>query len=142
MQVQERKVITVQTVVNAPVGKVWKIWNNPTDIAVWCTSNPEWHTPVKVNELKPGGKFIFRMEAKDGSIGYDYNCVYDVIKENEYIEYHTSDGRDVKVNFTSNGNQTTIVQDLEANSEIPIEYQRGGWEAIMINFKQYVESKN
>lgn len=142
MQVQERTVITVKSIVNASVEKVWKIWNNPDDIIVWCTSNPDWHTPVTVNDLREGGKFIFRMEPTDGSIGYVYDCVYDVVKVNEYIEYHNRDGRDVKITFIANGHQTIIDQSIEVESNIPIEYQRGGWQAIMDNFKKYVESKN
>ena len=132
--------ITVETTVNAPVEKVWKSWNNPEHIIKWCTATPEWHTPRAENDLRVGGKFSSRMEAKDGSMGFDFGGTYDEVKTNERIEYTMGDGRQVKVSFNSSGNETKITETFDAESQNPIEMQRGGWQAILDNFKKYTES--
>ena|ERR1700741_2271067 len=132
--------ITVETTVNAPVEKVWKSWNSPEHIIKWCTATPEWHTPRAENDLRVGGKFSSRMEAKDGSMGFDFGGTYDAVKTNDLIEYTMGDGRQVKVSFNSTGNETKITETFDAESQNPIEMQRGGWQAILDNFKKYTES--
>ena len=140
MEAATKTNITIQTTVNAPVEKVWKYWNSPEAITKWCTATPEWHTPRAENDLRVGGKFSSRMEAKDGSMGFDFGGVYDDVKTNELITYTMGDGRKVEVTFTSEGNKTKVVETFEAEDLNPIEMQRGGWQAILDNFKKYVES--
>jgi uncharacterized protein YndB with AHSA1/START domain len=137
---QNRTVITVETTVNAPVEKVWKTWNAPEDINQWCTATPEWHTINAANDLRPGGKLSSRMEAKDGSMGFDFVGIYDTVKENEWIAYTLGDGRKVTVQFTGNGNTTKVVETFEAEDTNPVEMQQGGWQAILDNFKTYTEN--
>jgi uncharacterized protein YndB with AHSA1/START domain len=132
-------IITINATVNAPVEKVWNFWNDSEHVVKWNTASPEWHTPKAENDFKIGGKFNYRMEAKDGSFGFDFWGIYDVIKLNEAIEYTLGDGRKVKIQFKSKGNETQIVQDFEAESVNPIEMQKGGWQSILDNFKNYVE---
>jgi uncharacterized protein YndB with AHSA1/START domain len=140
METQQKTVLTVETTVNAPVEKVWQYWSAPEHITQWCSASDDWHTPTAENDLRTGGKFSSRMEAKDGSMGFDFAGVYDEVRPNEYIEYTMGDGRKVDITFTSNGNQTTVIENFEAESINPIEMQQGGWQAIIDNFKKYTES--
>lgn len=132
--------ITVEATVNAPAAKVWEYFTDPKHITKWNNASDDWHTPNAENDLTPGGKFNYRMEAKDGSFGFDFGGVYDEIKANELIVYTIGDGRKVKVMFTSKGNQTEIVETFEAETVNSIEMQKGGWQAILNNFKKYVEA--
>src|SRR5687767_14879507 len=136
----EQSPITVQTTVNAPVEKVWRLWSEPEHITKWNSASDDWHTPRAENDLRTGGKFNSRMEAKDGSMGFDFGGVYDIVKTNELIEYTMGDDRKVVINFTGKGNATNIVQTFEAEETNPVEMQRGGWQAILNNFKKYVEN--
>lgn len=132
-------VITVKTTVEAPVSKVWEYWNKPEHITKWCSATEEWHTPTATNDLRTGGSFTSRMEAKDGSMGFDFGGIYDEVREHEYIAYTMGDGRKVQVKFTGNGNTTTIEESFDAESMNPVEMQRAGWQAILDNFKKYTE---
>lgn len=141
MTTTERTTITIETTVNASVEKVWKTWNTPGDITRWGAASPDWHTTRAENDIRTGGNFLYRMEAKDGSFGFDFGGVYDLVKPNEYIEYTMGDGRKVKIDFKTSGNQTHIVEMFEAESENPVEMQRDGWQAILNNFKAYTEAQ-
>ena len=132
--------ITVETTVNAPVEKVWRSWNDPQHIKNWCAASEDWHAPKAENDLRTGGTFSTRMEAKDGSFGFDFGGVYDNVKKNELIEYTMGDGRQVQVTFSPAGDQTKIVETFDAEATNPVEMQRGGWQAILDNFKKYTES--
>lgn len=132
--------ITVETTVNAPVEKVWKAWGEPQHITKWCAASDDWHAPKAENDLRAGGTFSTRMEAKDGSFGFDFGGVYDNVKKNELIEYTMGDGRKVQVTFSPSGGQTKIVETFDAESTNPVEMQRGGWQAILDNFKKYTET--
>jgi uncharacterized protein YndB with AHSA1/START domain len=132
--------ISVESVVNAPVEKVWKFWNQPEHITQWCSASDDWHVPTASNDLKVGGNFSTRMEAKDGSFGFDFGGVYDEVKTNELIEYTMGDGRKVEVHFTANGNETSIVETFDAENTHSVEMQQGGWQAILNNFKRYTEA--
>lgn len=136
-----KTVITVQNTVNAPVSKVWEYWSKPEHITQWCNASDDWHAPWATNDLTTGGKFATRMEAKDGSFGFEFGGVYDVVKENEAIEYTMGDGRKVQVYFTPEGDTTKVVESFEAETQNPEEMQRGGWQAILDNFKKYTENK-
>lgn len=137
-----RKAITVQAVINAPVEKVWKLWTVPEYITKWNSASDDWHTPRAENNLRVGGKFLYRMEAKDGSFGFDFVGVYDEIERNELIAYTIEDGRKVRITFMKNNEKTRVVETFEAEGTNPIEMQRDGWQAILNNFKKYVEAGN
>ncbi len=132
--------ITVEATVNAPVEKVWETWSKPRHIKNWCAASEDWHAPKAENDLRTGGTFNTRMEAKDGSFGFDFGGVYDNVKKNELIEYTMGDGRKVKVIFSPSGDQTKIVETFDAEATNSVEMQRGGWQAILDNFKKYTES--
>ena len=132
--------ITVETTVNAPVEKVWKSWGEPEHIKNWCAASEDWHAPKAENDLRTGGTFSTRMEAKDGSFGFDFGGIYDNVKKNELIEYTMGDGRKVNVTFSPSGDQTKVVETFDAEATNPVEMQRGGWQAILDNFKKYTES--
>jgi len=140
METANRTTITVQSTINASVEKVWKYWSGPEHITKWCNASDDWHTPRAENDLRVGGRFQSRMEARDGSMGFDFGGVYDEVKTNELISYTMDDTRKVKIRFTSNGNETKVVESFEAEDANPIELQRGGWQAILDNFKKYVEA--
>ena len=132
--------ITVDTVVNEPVEKVWEYWTAPQHIVKWNNASDDWHTTTAENDLRAGGKFSARMEAKDGSFGFDFWGIYDEVKTNELIAYTMDDGRKATIIFNSDGNITNVTETFEAENENPVEMQRGGWQAILDNFKNYVES--
>jgi uncharacterized protein YndB with AHSA1/START domain len=139
----EKKTITVQAVINAPVEQVWKLYTEPEHVMKWNNASNDWHTPRAENDLKVGGKFLYRMEAKDGSSGFDFDGTYKQIIANELIVYSISDGRKVEVTFTKHDNaRTKMDTTFEAESTNPIEMQRDGWQAILNNFKIYVETRN
>jgi len=140
METQEKTVVTIENTINAPVEKVWEYWSKPEHIVKWNSASDDWHTPRAENDLREGGKFVSRMEAKDGSMGFDFGGVYNVVRKNEYIEYTMGDDRKVKNNFTSQGDKTKIVVNFEAETENPVEMQKGGWQAILDNFKKYTEN--
>lgn len=140
MTTQKTTVITIESTVNAPVEKVWNYWNEPDHITKWNSASDDWHTPWAKNDLRTGGRITSRMEAKDGSFGFDFEGVYDTVKPNEYIEYTLGDGRKVKISFKASGNTTHIIESFEAETENSEEMQRMGWQAILDNFKKYTEA--
>lgn len=140
METTESTVITVEATVIAPAEKVWTVWNKPEDIMQWSHAADDWHTTSSENDLRPGGKFSSRMEAKDGSFGFDFWGVYDEVKPHELITYTMGDGRKVKNVFKKEGNATKVTVTFEAENQNPVEMQRGGWQAILDNFKKYAES--
>ncbi|MFY4775785.1 SRPBCC family protein [Metabacillus sp. RGM 3146] len=131
--------VTVQAVIQAPVEKVWRYWSEPEHIAKWNQASETWHSPRVENDLRVGGKFLTRMEAKDGSMGFDFGGVYDVVKQHEQISYTLGDGRKVDITFVNQGNETKVVEIFDAESTHSIEMQQAGWQAIMDNFKRYSE---
>ena len=140
METATRTSITVENTINAPVEKVWAYWSAPEHITKWNNASEDWHSPRAENDLRTGGKFSTRMEAKDGSMGFDFGGTYDEVKTNEVIAYTMSNGRKVVVNFTKEGDQTKVIETFDAEETNPIEMQRGGWQAILDNFKKYVEA--
>ena len=139
MQTTEKVVITISSTISAPVEKVWKYWTKPEHITLWCNASDDWHAPRAENDLRPGGKFTTRMEAKDGSFGFDFGGVYDMVKPNELIEYTLEDGRVVTIHFSSLGDETRVVEMFDAENENPVDMQKGGWQSILNNFKKYTE---
>lgn len=141
METATKTVITIETTVNAPVEKLWESWTKPEHITQWNHASDDWHSPWAKNDLRKGGEFSARMEAKDGSTGFDFRGIYDEVKPNEYIEYTLGDGRKVKVSFTPLGNTTKVIESFEAETSNPVEMQKAGWQAILDNFKKYTESR-
>jgi uncharacterized protein YndB with AHSA1/START domain len=137
---KEKTIITVQASINAPKDLVWRKWTSPEDITHWYFASDDWHAPRAENDLRPGGKFLFRMEAKDGSYGFDYEGIYDSVKENEYIEYHLADDRRVKITFKSDRNKTSVIETFDAEAINSLEKQQQGWQSILDNFKKYAEA--
>jgi uncharacterized protein YndB with AHSA1/START domain len=131
--------VTVQAVIQAPVEKVWRYWSEPEHITKWNQASETWHSPRSENDLRVGGKFLTRMEAKDGSMGFDFGGVYEVVKQHEQISYTMGDGRKVDITFVNQGNETKVVEIFDAESTHSIEMQQAGWQAIMDNFKKYTE---
>ena len=141
MTAQEKKaVLIVETIINAPVAKVWEYWTKPEHITKWNNASDDWHTTRAENDLRTGGKFSSRMEARDGSFGFDFGGMYDEVTNNEYIEYTLGDDRKVKINFMPEGNKTKITEAFEAETTNSLELQQGGWQAILNNFKKYTEA--
>lgn len=141
--------ITVQTPINEPIEKVWKYYTDPKHITKWAFADDSWHAPRATNDLRVGGKFLTRMEAKDGSAGFDFTGIYSVVmppKDSDSpvrakIAY-TMDGEDkrtVTVEFEEFGPSTIAVVTFDPETENPIEHQRTGWQAILENFKKHVE---
>ncbi len=139
MEISEKLNITVQTIVNLTVEKVWHFWTNPEDIVNWNHASEDWHTTKASNDLYKGGRFTYRMEAKDGSMGFDFGGVYENIINQKQIDIILDDDRKVNITFISNDNSTEIIETFEAETENPIELQRFGWQCIMDNFKKYAE---
>lgn len=140
MENPKKTIITVEATVKAPVEKVWKFWSSPEHITQWNNASDDWHTPYAENDLRVGGKFTSRMEAKDGSFGFDFWGIYDVVVTNERIEYTLGDDRKVKIVFTDQGNATQVTESFEAENENSVELQQSGWQAILDNFRKYTES--
>ena len=140
METQEKTVVTVESLINAPVEKVWQCWVEPQHITRWNCASDDWHSPRAENDVRPGGNFNIRMEAKDGSMGFDFAGTYDTVKPNESIEYTMGDGRRVQVLFSVQGNQTRVQETFDAEETHSIDMQRGGWQAILDNFKKYTEN--
>jgi len=137
----ETTLLTIQTIINAPIKVVWNNWTNPDDIVKWNNASDDWHTTRAVNDLRVGGKFLSRMEAKDGSTGFDFEGTYNSIKPYELIEYTLDDNRKVRIIFTQDGNKTQILEAFEPENTNSLELQQSGWQAILDNFKKYTESK-
>ncbi|MFI5148577.1 MAG: SRPBCC family protein [Bacteroidia bacterium] len=135
-----KKAITIETTVHAPIEKVWKYWSGPEHIIKWSSGHPDWHTPRAETDLRVGGKFSSRMEAKDGSMGFDFGGVYTEVKTNQFIAYTLGDDRKVRTTFTATDKGTHIKQIFEMEDTNPEEMQRGGWQTILDNFKKYTES--
>ena len=132
--------ITVKTTIDASIEKVWSFWTLPEHITKWSFASPEWHTPYAENDLREGGKFKSTMAAKDGSMSFDFEGEYTLVKQNEAIEYIMADGRKVEITFSGEGNETTIVESFETEDTHSIEMQRSGWQAILDNFRKHCES--
>ncbi|WP_300596823.1 SRPBCC family protein [Niabella sp.] len=132
--------ITVETTINAPVEKVWEYWTEPEHIKKWNSASDDWHTPHAENDLRTGGRFSSRMEARDGSMGFDFGGIYDEVKNHEQIDYTMGDGRKVTILFAGADNQTSITETFDAEQTNPVEMQQAGWQAILDNFKRYSEA--
>lgn len=141
MQNKSQNNITVSVTVHAPVEKVWECWTDPRHIVHWNHASDDWHTPKAENDLRPGGTFSYRMEARDGSFGFDFGGEYIQVRTHERISFRLGDGRKVDVFFSPAGNETTIRETFETESLNSHEKQRTGWQTILNNFKKYTEGR-
>lgn len=140
MKTIEKTMITVTTAINAPVEKVWFLWTDPKHIVHWNNASDDWHTPRAENDLRVGGRFLSRMEARDGTQGFDFTGEYRKVVLNKQIFYRFDDDREVRISFSSNGNETTVTETFEVEHDNTVELQRSGWQSILDNFKKYVET--
>jgi uncharacterized protein YndB with AHSA1/START domain len=132
--------ITVETVAKAGLDAVWRAWNDPKDIKRWNAASDDWHTTKSAVDLREGGKFSARMEAKDGSEGFDFEGTYTRVVPRELIEYRMGDGREVTVWFTEVADGTQLREIFDAETENDPELQRQGWQAILDNFARHMEA--
>lgn len=133
--------ITVETVVNKPVEDVWNYWTNPEHIVNWYFASDDWCAPRAENDVREGGQFLTRMEAKDGSFGFDLTGIYTEVKVNEKMAYSMPDGREVIVTFIPKGSSTKVVETFQGEEVNPVEMQKAGWQAILNNFKLHAEKQ-
>jgi uncharacterized protein YndB with AHSA1/START domain len=140
MNTQKKNRITVSAQITASKENVWEYWTTPQHIVNWNFASDEWYCPSAENDLKPSGKFSWRMEAKDGSMGFDYSGQYESIKTHEIIELTLDDGRKVTIEFSESDGKTEVIESFEPDENDP-DLQRQGWQAILDNFKAYVEGK-
>jgi len=133
--------ISIETTINAPLGVVWASWITPADITSWNFASEDWSCPIAKIDLVVGGKFLYRMEAKDGSMGFDFEGIFTSIVERDQIEYALEDGRKVHITFAVSNQGIRLIETFDAENELSAEQQKQGWQSILNNFKQYVESK-
>ncbi len=131
--------IIVKTFINAPVEKVWQYWTDPGHIKQWNFASRDWHCPGATNDLKNKGKFSYRMEAKDGSAGFDFVGIYTRVEKYKELTYLLEDGREVSVLFFPSEKATIVQETFEAENTFPLEKQQEGWQAILENFKFHIE---
>lgn len=133
--------ITVETSVNAPIETVWACWTEPKHIMQWNQASTDWHTTSATNDLRDGGSFTSRMEAKDKSFGFDFGGTYTKVIRHTHIAYVMSDGRKVSIDFDSQDGRTRITETFDPESENSPEMQKQGWQAIMESFRKYAEAQ-
>ena len=139
MESNQKIWVNVEAIINANIETVWKKWITPKDIIAWNAASDDWHTTKAENDLRIGGRFTSRMEAKDGSMGFDFGGTYTNVIEHKLIESTLDDERRLKVTFESDGNTTLVKESFEAETENSVELQQFGWQAILNNFKMHVE---
>lgn len=135
------KQVTIQTEINKPINQVWDFFNNPKHIVNWNFAHESWECPSASNDLKVGGKLDVRMQARDGSFGFDLIGIYDDVIENKLIKYHFEDDRNIEVIFEKlSDDKTKVTENFDPENQNPVEFQKDGWQAILDNFKKYSES--
>ena len=134
--------ISIETTIKSDLETVWLAWNNPEDIKQWNAASADWHTTESTVDLREGGTFLSRMEAKDGSMDFDFGGTFSKVIENQLIEFSMADGRWVSIEFSLDGNGVKVEETFDAESQSAGEPQRQGWQNILNNFAKHVESKN
>ena len=132
--------LTIHATINANRQKVWDYYTRPEHITKWNFADPSWHCPSAENDMRIGGKYRARMEAKDGSYGFDFEAVYTKLVDGERFTYVMPDGREASADFLDLGVKTDVIVKFDAETENPIEMQKAGWQAILDNFKKYTET--
>ncbi len=133
--------IAIEVDVAAPIEKVWQAWTTPADIEQWNAASDDWSCPSAKIDLRPGGHFSYRMEAKDGSMGFDFVGTFTKVVPNEVIEFSLDDERTVVVEFSANDGTATVRETFDAESTNAGEQQRQGWQAILDRFARHVENE-
>ena len=133
--------ITVSAIINKPVADVWNIWTDPKHITQWCAASDDWHCPKASNDPRTGGKFSSTMAARDGSVSFDFEGVYDDVQLHKRIAYTMADGRTCEILFTAENGGTRVVESFDAETQNTVELQRGGWQAILDRFKAHAEAQ-
>jgi uncharacterized protein YndB with AHSA1/START domain len=133
-------VLKVSAEVEVPVEKAWELFNTPEHIVNWNAASPDWHTPRASNDLRTGGSFSYRMEARDGSFGFDFAGEYTEVVPMTSFAYRMEDGRTARVEFLPIQSGTRVITQFDAESSNPLEMQQNGWQAILDNFKRYAEN--
>jgi uncharacterized protein YndB with AHSA1/START domain len=136
----DKKSIIVEVSIEAPIEKVWRIWNDPKFIVQWYHASEDWHAPFSENDLRVDGKFKTTMSAKDGSFSFDFEGIYTEVVDHKLIAYQLADNRKVRVEFSVSGTMTKVIETFEAENTNTTQTQKGGWQAILNNFKNCVES--
>ena len=131
--------ITIIAIVFADIKKVWDYYTQPEHITKWNFADPSWHCPTAINDMNVGGRYVARMEAKDGSFGFDFEAVYTKINHGQNFTYEFG-GRFATVDFKQADGQTEVTVTFDPETENAIELQRNGWQAILNNFKKYTET--
>lgn len=134
--------ITIQAIAEAPIEVVWHCWISTIHIVNWNAASDDWHTPCATSDFKIGGTFSYRMEAKDGSFGFDLNGRFNRIEDHRFIAYSLEDDRKVEIEFDAKGVQTLITQRFEAEDTNPRDLQQAGWQAILNNFVIYAAAQS
>ncbi len=132
--------ITVQNTINASIEKVWELWTAPEHVMKWNNASEDWHTPFAENDLKVGGKFKYTMASKDGTMRFDFEGIYTNVVNPSLIEYKLADDRKVKITFESQKNGVLLIEKFDPETENSEALQQQGWQAILDNFKKYVEN--
>ncbi len=132
--------ISIDAIVNKRRSDVWRLFNEPRHITGWNFASDDWCCPRAENDLRVGGRLCLRMEAKDGSFGFDYEAIYDVVAAQQKLAYTMPDGRHVETRFEDLDEATKVTTEFDPESSNPLEMQRDGWQAILNNFKKYAES--
>ena len=130
--------ITVETRIQAPIDAIWSAWNTPEDIMQWNTASEDWHTTRSEVDLRVGGKFVSRMEAKNGSMGFDFSGSYTNVTPNKRIDYRMDDDREATIEFIEDGDTVIVRESFDAEDQSSIDMQRDGWKAILDNFARHV----
>ena len=133
--------INIEATVKADRASTWHAYNNPDDIMHWNAAHESWHTTRSTVDLREGGNFVSRMEAKDGSAGFDFGGTYTRIIPEELVAYRMGDGREVTTEFVARDGETVVRTAFDAETQNSAELQRSGWQAILDNFARHVESK-
>lgn len=132
--------ITIEATILANTKKVWDYYTDPEHLKKWNFASDDWYCPKAENDLRVGGKLSSRMEAKDGSFGFDFEGIYNEIITYKKITYTIPDGRMVTIHFEKHGDNTKVLTTFDVESENPVEMQKAGWQAILYNFKHYTEN--
>lgn len=140
MSLNNKTKVTVETTIQLSAPEVWDLWTNPDHITKWNFASDDWQCPKAENDLRPGGRFTSRMEAKDGSMGFDFSGIYNQVDPNRLITYTMDDRRNVTVKFSEERGQTKVTEIFETEGIHSVEEQKNGWQSILNNFKKYAES--
>jgi len=133
-------IITIETIINSEIEKVWKFWTLPEHIINWCFASDDWHAPAAENDIVTGGKFKTVMAARDGSMSFDFEGIYSEVIPLKLIKYSMADSRTVEIHFSNKDGMTKVIESFEAETTNSLEMQRVGWQAILDNFRKYVEN--